>query len=149
MRHERLTAVPGGLGAACIGKIGFLLHRQRIELGAHHDGRAVAVIIDRDEAGPADFFGHLESECMHLGGEFCGGLHLLEREFGIGVQILVERVEFWIVGLERGLDCSLQARNIHLGIGWQNRSQTQRGGHKQGSCRAVHDVDPLWRPMRT
>ena len=116
MRDKRLLAVPVGLVAACIVEAGFLFHRQRVEFGAHQDGRTVAVLVDRDQSGLADLFGDLEPERAHLGGEFCRGLHLLKGEFGMGVDVLVERVEFWIVGLERFLDRGLERGNVELGM---------------------------------
>ena len=121
MRDKRLPAIPWGLVAACIVESGFLLHRQRIEFGAHHDGRTVAVLVDRDQSGLADLFGDLEAECAHLGGELGGGLLLLKGEFGMRMEILVERIQLWIVGLERFLDCGLERGNVHLGMRWPER----------------------------
>ena len=132
--HKRLATVPFGLDATGIRKIGFLFHRQRVELGAHHDSRAVAVAVDGDEAGPANLFGHLEAERAHFGSQLCRGLHLLEGKFGMGVQILVERVELRIVGLERSLDRRLEARNVHFRIGGRESVDAQRGGHKKRFC---------------
>ena len=52
--HECFTSLPGGLVAARIGKAGLLFHRQRIEFGAHHDGGAIAILVDRNQSGLAD-----------------------------------------------------------------------------------------------
>jgi hypothetical protein len=41
----------------------------------------------------------------------------------MGVDVLVERVEFWVVGLERFLDRGLETDNVELGMRRQ-----QRGG---------------------
>ncbi|MBA7699803.1 hypothetical protein ES703_108506 [subsurface metagenome] len=79
MRHRCLPAVPGGLDAGSIGQTSLFFHRQRVELGAHHHRRPVAVPVDGDETGAADLLGDLETQRTHLGGEFGGGLDLLER----------------------------------------------------------------------
>ena len=97
------------LVVAGIGQAGLFLHRQRVELGAHHDGRSSAVLVDRDQPGLADFLGDLEADRAHLGGELGGGLLLLEGDLGMGVDVLVERVELRVVALEGGLDRLISA----------------------------------------
>ena len=44
------------------------------------------------------------------------GRNLLPPEFGMGVQLLVERVEFWIVACDRGLDRLLEQDGVDLGV---------------------------------
>ena len=117
---------------ARIGKAGLLFHRQRVEFGAHQDRRAVAVLVDRDEAGLADLLGDLEAERAHLGGETGCGFHFLKRQLGMGVDVLVERIERRVVAGDRGLNRSLESGDIKLGAApataaWR-RGQRMRAG---------------------
>ena len=70
-----------------------LRNRQRIELGAQHDGWSGAVLHDRDDAGLADAGRDVEAERLHARGELRRGLRLLESELGVLVQVLVERLD--------------------------------------------------------
>ena len=140
MGDESLPPVPDGLVVAGIGKAGLFLHRQRVEFGAHHDGGAVAVLVDRDQPGLADFLGDLEADRAHFGGEFCGGLHLLKSDFGMGVDVLVERVEFWIVAFDRCLDGALQPAHVEFGMGRQRKQAAHRNGGEQRSDKMHHRI---------
>src|SRR6516164_6827708 len=128
MGDKGFAPLPNGLVAACVGQAGLLLHRQRVKLGAHHDGRTVAIFVERNQPGLADLLCNLEADRAHLGGEFCGGLLLLEGDLGMGVDVLVERIEFWIFALEGGLDRLLQACDVEL------RMRRQRNHAAQGKC---------------
>jgi hypothetical protein len=77
------------------------------------------------QPGLADLLCNLEADRAHLGGEFCGGLLLLEGDLGVGVDVLVERIELWIFALERGLDRLLQARDVDLRIRRQRNYAVQ------------------------
>ncbi len=116
MRHKRLAALPGRLVVACIGKAGFLFHRQRIEFGTHHDGGTVAILVDRDQAGLADLLGDLEADRAHFISEFGCGLHLLEGDLRMRMDILVKRIEFWVVGFDRFFNRGLEADDVHLRV---------------------------------
>jgi hypothetical protein len=48
-----------------------------------------------------NFFGWLGDEQLGC------GLLLLKSDFGVGVNVFVERVEFWMVALDRPLDGAL------------------------------------------
>ena len=119
--HECFTSLPHGLVPARISKAGLLFHRQRIEFGAHHDGGAIAILVDRNQPGVADAFRDLEAHGPHFGSQFGCCLHFLKSEFGVGVNVLVERVEFWIVALERLRDGALQADDVKFGMGMQRQ----------------------------
>ena len=71
------------LARAGVGQAGFLLHRQGIELGAHHHRGPRAVPVDGDDAGLANAFGHLEAQRPHLLGEPGRRPRLLEAELGM------------------------------------------------------------------
>src|SRR5437868_2302184 len=103
MSDEHLPSVPVGLVAARIVEAGLLFHRQAVEFGAHHDGGAVAIPVDGDQPGLADIFGNFEAERAHLRGEPGCGFHFLKGKFGMGVELLVERIELWIVARDRRL----------------------------------------------
>jgi hypothetical protein len=115
--HECFPSLPCGLVTARVGKAGFLFHRQRIEFGAHHDGGAIAVLVDRNQPGLADVLRHLEAQGPHFGGQLGCSLLLLKSDFGVGVDVLVERLEFWIVALERPRDGALQADDVKFSTG--------------------------------
>jgi hypothetical protein len=89
---------------ARVRKAGFLFHRQRIEFGAYHDGGAIAIPVDRNQPGLADVLRHLEAQGPHFGSQFRCRLLLLKSDFGVGVDVLVERLEFCIVALDRPRD---------------------------------------------
>ncbi len=120
---------------ARVGQPGLLLHRQGVEFGAHHDGGSVAVFIDRHQPGLADLFGHLEAERAHLVGEPRRGLHLLERDLRMRMDVLVERIELRIVGLDGRLDRGPELHRIELGAcrrGCNHCGSAERGGGEQG-----------------
>ena len=100
MGDEGLAAVPGGLVVTRIRQARLFLHRQSIEFGAHHDGGAVAVPVDRDQPRLADPLGDLEAERTHFSGEICRRLHLPKGNFRMGVDVLVECVELWVVDFD-------------------------------------------------
>ena len=143
MGDEHLPPVPVGLVAARIIEAGLLFHRQAVEFGAHHDGGPVAVLVDRDQSGPAYAFGDLEPERAHFGREPGGRFHFLKRKLGMGVEFLVERVELWIVARDRRLDRLLEIDNVELCVGRQQAGRNQCGGRRQGSDKSIHGVVSL------
>jgi hypothetical protein len=140
MGDEHLPPVPVGLVAARIIETGLFLHRQAIEFGAHHDGGAVAVLVDRNQPGLADILGDLEAERAHLGGEPGGRFHLLKRKFRMGVEFLVKRIELRIVARERRLDRLFEIDNVELCMGRQQAGRNQCGGRRQGFGKWIHGV---------
>src|ERR1700732_1422819 len=95
-------------------KAGFFFHRQRVELGAHHDGGAFAILVNGNQPGLADLFSDLKTQRAHLGGELARGFLFLKGDLRVGVDILVERVEFWVIGFHRSLDRGLETVDIDL-----------------------------------
>ena len=78
----------GGVREPCI-----FFDGEAIHIGAHHDGRAVAIAHNADNAGSADTFGHLEAERAQFGGHPSRGLVFFEAEFWVGVQVFVQWTE--------------------------------------------------------
>ena len=143
MGHKRLPAVPAGLVAAGIGKAGFLFHRQRVEFGAHHDGGAIAIFIDGDQPGLAYLLGDIEAERAHFGGELGCGFYFLKGKFRMGVDVLVERVELWIVAFDRRLDRGLETGNIELCV---RRQQAGREPVRLDTARDLTNRLMAWSP---
>ena len=142
MGDERLASAPVGFVPARIVEAGLLLHRQAVELGADHDGGPVAIFVDGDQPGYPDLLGHVEAERTHLAGEPRGGIHFLEREFRMGVQLLVERVEFWVIVRDRGLDRFLEPDSVEFGVGRQQGCREQGGGRYEGFDAWMHGTVP-------
>ena len=93
--HHR-HGIPFGIGGrdvAGIGQAGRLLDRQRIHVGAQHDGRAVAVAQQADDAGLADARRHLVAGGRSRPQRDAGRSRLLHRQLGMRVHVLVERLE--------------------------------------------------------
>ena len=86
-----------------------------------------AVPVERDDAGPADAFGHLVAQRPHLGGELGRRARLLEAELGMGVDVLVERVDVRVLGVEAAVDRGPGAGDIG-GTGCTRQSQQGREG---------------------
>jgi len=138
MGHKSVLPVPVGLVAACIGKAGFLFHRQRVEFSTHHVSGAVAVLVDGGKPGPADLLGDLETKRAHFGREFGCGLHFLECDLRMGVDILVQRVEAWVVGFDRGLDRGLELDDIDLRLRRGEGRRAQCSGGQQDFGKLFH-----------
>ena len=70
-------------------KIGVLLHRQGIHIGAKADAAAIALsaIHHADDAGPADAAMHLDAPTLQLLGDEIGGTLLLEADFRMRMNI--------------------------------------------------------------
>ena len=85
---------PGGAGGADLareGEAGLLGDGERVHVGAQQQDRAGPVLHYRDDAGLADARGDLEAEFLRLGGELGGGLDLLHRQLGIGMEVAIQR----------------------------------------------------------
>ena len=126
MRDVSFVAFPLRLHLAGIGQAGFLLHRQGIEFGADHHHRAGAVVIDRDDAGSANAFGHFKAERAHLAREFRGGARLLMAEFGMLVNVFVDVEEVRVVRADFGFELRLYGGDIER--------QRGRGERKNSGC---------------
>ena len=73
------------------GQAGLLDDRQAVHVGADQQHRPGPVLHHRDNAGLADLLGHREAELARLGGELGRRAHLLHRQLGVGVQVLIDR----------------------------------------------------------
>ena len=96
-----------------VGQAGLFLHRQGVELGAHHDHRSGAVAIDGDDTGAADMLGHVEPIGAHLPGQHGGRSGLVEAELRVGVDVLVKRVQVRIARVQGAVDGGLLNRHVH------------------------------------
>ncbi len=98
--HHRDVAsgVVFGAHLAGVGQAGLFFHRKRVQFGAQHDGRAGAVLQDRDDAGAAHVFGDVIAGAAQARGQLRRGLRFMRREFGILVQIEIERMRVGIDG---------------------------------------------------
>ncbi len=82
-----------GIGAprrARVGEPGLLGDGQRVHVGPAQHGRTVAVLEHPDHPGASHVAGHGEAERLEPVGHDPGGAVLLERQLGVGVQVLVQ-----------------------------------------------------------
>ena len=92
-------------------KIGELLHGKSVHVGTHHDEGSVAILHDGHHARSSDTLGNLETRVAELLGESRRGLDLDERQLGVRVKVLEERVEVSIVvRLDRRLELVVGSR---------------------------------------
>lgn len=66
-------------------------HRQRVEVAAHRDHRAITVAQYRHQAGLADAYDLLDTVGGQLGLDLFGGAVFLQRKLRVPVEILVPR----------------------------------------------------------
>ena len=59
----------------------------------------------------------------------------------MGVDILVKRIELWIIGLDRFLDRGLETLNVQLRMRRQESGCAERGGRQKGFGKLVHGYD--------
>ena len=69
---------------------GGLLHGQRIHVRAHQYHGSVTIAHHADDAGGAHFFVDLEPESVELLGHDGGRAFLMETQFRMGVEVLVQ-----------------------------------------------------------
>ena len=93
-----LTVCRGISSARSPKRAGLLSQRQRVEFAAEQDGGPAAVDQDARHAGTADTGGDREAVVAQPAGDALGGLVFLMGEFGVAVQVLVERL---LVGPQR------------------------------------------------
>ncbi len=95
-RHVLALVVFGadmrGEGQACL-----FLDRQGVELGAQHQRRAGSVLQNSYQAGAADMLGDVEPGGAGFLGQALGGLDLVAGQFGMTVQVAIERFERGII----------------------------------------------------
>ena len=60
----------------------------------------------------------------------------------MGVDVLVERIEFWIFALEGGLDRLLQGCDVELRMRWQRNHAAQSKCGDQGLCKLQSQTSP-------
>ena len=77
-------------GLAGVRQPRLFLDRQRIEVRAHKNRRAVAIAQNAHDAVPADSGGDFETRLLQLLGDLLAGLFFVERQFGVCVQMAVE-----------------------------------------------------------
>ena len=80
----------GGPDRARVRQAGLLLDGERVEVGPEHHHRTVAVAQQPDDAGAADLLGDLEAQRPQARGHALRGPVLLERQFGMLVQVPVK-----------------------------------------------------------
>ncbi len=83
----------GGLLLAGIGEARLLGDGQRIHVGPDQDDGPRPVLEDSDHADLSDPRGDFRPRLRQLGGDPPGGLVLLERQLGVGMEMLVEGIE--------------------------------------------------------
>ena len=79
---------------------GLLFDRERVELGAKHDGRPGAILHDRDDARAADAGRDVEAEGFRARGQFRRGLRFLKRQLWMLMKVDVQRVDVRIDGVD-------------------------------------------------
>ena len=137
------------LGVARIAQAGLLLHRQRIEFGAHEHRRARAVAIHRDHAGLTDMLGDGEAQLAHFAREQSGGPVLLKSQFRMRVNVLVECIEMRVVPVEDRVDAlpgGGHIENRRRRAQFPCTGKHEKGGQKERSF--VHTADPFGRGHR-
>jgi len=97
---DLLSGEIGDARLAGVGDAGFFKQGQAVEIGAHEQSGAGAVLEDADDAVTAKFFSDFETDGTEFGGEFGGGFFLHERELRVGVELGVEGEERGIIGGE-------------------------------------------------
>src|SRR5262249_17833111 len=102
---------------------GLLQQGERIELGAHHDGRAGTVAVEPHDTGAAHALGDLEAQRAQLGRELLGGARFLEAELGISMDVLVERLDARVLGIHAALDGGLAGGKIRRLSGMSQRKR--------------------------
>ena len=114
--HAGVDVVAAGVaaarGARAVRHVLGVLQRQRVDVGAQADDRAVALADVADQAG-ADAE-HLGREARRLQplDEHGRGAVLLAAELGVGVQVPAQRDEVGLVGREPAVDGGRPARQV-------------------------------------
>jgi hypothetical protein len=94
MRHRgRLAGRVRRRDCAGIGQSGRLLDRQAIHVGAQHDRRTLAVAQQSDDAGLTDPGRHLIAVVGEMFRGEAGCSDFLHRKFGVGVNVLIGRLQ--------------------------------------------------------
>ncbi len=94
----------GGFRRRGVSEPRHLLHRQGIEIGADEERRTVAVLHHADDAVSTDAGGDIEAEVLEFARDPLRGVGLLERQLGMGVEIVIEALEIAVVLIDRGVE---------------------------------------------
>ena len=102
-QHRGVAVVAARVHAAgdrrAVGELVALGDRQRIHVGAQADRAQAASAADRaNDAGAADAAVGLDAERLEVAGDERGGTVLLEREFGMGMDVATDRGEPRVMG---------------------------------------------------
>ena len=84
------------------GESGFLFNRETVHVGPDEEGLTGPVLEETDDAESADALGDFESQGAHFGRQKRGGFLLAQRQFWVGVKVLVEFEDFGL-GFEDAL----------------------------------------------
>jgi len=84
-------------GRGGIGEPAVFLQRQAVHVGAHQDGRAVAILHHRDNAGAANAFCHIKAEGADFPGQNLRRTGFAKGEFRVGVEIGEQRAEMGVI----------------------------------------------------
>ena len=117
--------------------------RQSVKVGAEQDRWALAIGKDAEEAMAADVLCHLDGggEITELLGDEGGSFGLLERDFGIGVEVSVESFiggEGWNV---------LEEWSCHIGRTGLGRRGVRLMLDREGVQRGFVGCQAVWRVM--
>src|SRR5262249_385187 len=99
------------------------------------DGGAGAVAVEPDDARLAHTLGDLEAERTQLAGELGRRARLLEAELGIGVDVLVERIDAAVLPVEAAPHPDLPPAHVPWVNGKADRcpgdGEAQAGFHRR------------------
>ena len=117
---------------AGVGQAGFLGDGQGVELGADHQRRAAPVFEHAHHAGAAEVFCHREASRAKFGGDAGGSVFLHQRKLRVTVQVLVERIERCVIGVDFAGHDLVQAGGGRGVEGRNEQGQEERGEFLHG-----------------
>ena len=126
MRDRCFFALIERLDLARIRQASLFLHRQGVQFGPHQNHWPFAIAQYSDHARLPDALGNLEPEIAQLAGELLRGVDFFERQFGMGVDVLVQRFNVRVV--TRDLIVDFLAVPLSDG----GRLSLRRGDHQEG-----------------
>ncbi len=100
--HHRniVSGVIFGVNLTRVRKPGLLFHRQRVQFRSKHHRRARAVLQDGHNPRASDVFRHLIAEASQPAGQLRRSLSFVRREFGVLMNIQIQRVRVRIDGFD-------------------------------------------------
>ena len=97
MHHRHVAAcIILGMYFAGVGKTRTFLDRQRVEFGAQHNDWTITVLQDRDNSRATEVFCDVVPCSFQFPGQLGGCFCLMSRQFGMLMQIQVQRVRVGI-----------------------------------------------------